>query len=88
MFLFYIVRGIATPVLKDYINRLCSSDVRATVLSVRNFVIRVIFAIIGPFVGWYNDKFSLQAALLITGIIFLLLAGLTLLMQLRKQRGN
>jgi len=88
LFLFYIVRGIATPVLKDYINRLCSSDVRATVLSVRNFVIRVIFAIIGPFVGWYNDKFSLQAALLITGIIFLLLAGLTLLMQLRKQRGN
>jgi MFS family permease len=87
LFLFYIVRGIATPVLKDYINRLCASDVRATILSVRNFVIRVVFAIIGPFVGWYNDKFSLQSALLISGLIFLILAMLTLVMQLKKS-GN
>jgi len=84
LFIFYLVRGIATPVLKDYINKLCESNVRATILSVRNFVIRIIFAIIGPFVGWYNDKFSLQAALLITGLIFLLLASITLFMQLRN----
>ena len=90
LFLFYIFRGIATPVLKDYINKLCESDVRATVLSVRNFTIRIIFAIIGPFVGWYTDKFSLQAALLISGIIFLLLAVFTLIMQfgLVRFRGN
>jgi len=84
LFLFYIIRGIATPVLKDYINRLCTSDVRATILSVRNFMIRIFFAIIGPFVGWYNDKFSLQSALLISGLLFLVLALLTLTMQLRK----
>ncbi len=84
LFIFYFVRGIATPVLKDYINRLCDSDIRATVLSVRNFVIRIIFAIIGPFVGWYTDKFSLQSALSLSGIIFLLLAGFTLIMQIRK----
>ena len=84
LFIFYFVRGIATPVLKDYINRLCDSDIRATVLSVRNFVIRIFFAIIGPFVGWYTDKFSLQSALFLSGIIFLLLAGFTLIMQIRK----
>ena len=70
LLIFYIVRGIATPVLKDYINRLCDSDIRATVLSVRNFVIRIFFAIIGPFVGWYTDNSSLQAAFLLSGIVF------------------
>lgn len=84
LFLFYIIRGLATPVLKDYINRLCDSDIRATVLSVRNFVIRIFFAIIGPFVGWYTDHFSLQAALLLSGIVFFVLAGFSLLMQLNK----
>jgi len=80
LFLFYIVRGIATPVLKDYINQLCDSNIRATVLSVRNFVIRIFFAIIGPFVGWYTDHFSLQAALLISGSIFFMLSVVTLAM--------
>jgi len=80
LFLFYIVRGIATPVLKDYINQLCDSNIRATVLSVRNFVIRIFFAIIGPFVGWYTDHFSLQAALLVSGSIFFILSVFTLLM--------
>lgn len=88
LFIFYIVRGIATPILKDYINQLCESDIRATVLSVRNFVIRIFFAIIGPIVGWYTDHFSLQAALLLAGIVFLVLAGFTLLMQLNKLKVN
>ncbi|MGM0407875.1 MAG: MFS transporter [Bacteroidota bacterium] len=85
LFIFYFVRGVATPVLKDYINKLCDSEIRATVLSVRNFVIRIFFAIIGPFVGWYTDTFSLPAALLLSGIIFFVFAGITLLMYLKKQ---
>jgi MFS family permease len=86
LFIFYYIRGIATPVLKDYINKLCDSDVRATVLSVRNFVIRIIFAILGPFVGWYTDNFSLQQALLITGIIILALASTTLIIHLSQKK--
>jgi MFS family permease len=86
LFIFYYIRGIATPVLKDYINKLCDSDVRATVLSVRNFVIRIIFAILGPFVGWYTDNFSLEQALLITGIIILALASATLIIHLRQRK--
>ncbi len=85
LFIFYFVRGVATPVLKDYINKLCDSEIRATVLSVRNFVIRIFFAIIGPFVGWYTDTFSLPAALLLSGIIFFVFAGITLLMYLKKR---
>jgi len=70
MFILYAARGIATPVLKDYINRLTTSDIRATVLSVRNFTIRFLFAALGPFLGWYSDKFSLNTALWLAGIIF------------------
>jgi len=82
LLIFYIVRGIATPVLKDSINKLTDSDVRATVLSVRNFVIRVLFACVGPFVGWYTDTFSLHQALLLSGIVFFVLAGFAFVMQL------
>ena len=73
LFLFYLVRGYATPVLKDYINRVTSSEIRATVLSVRNFFIRVIFSVAGPLIGWVNDVYDLPAALLLGGIIFLVL---------------
>ena len=72
--LFYLVRGYATPVLKDYINRVTSSNIRATVLSVRNFVIRLLFAATGPLLGWVKDLYSLPQALLLAGIIFLVIS--------------
>ncbi|MGC9472317.1 MAG: MFS transporter [Bacteroidales bacterium] len=89
LLVFYLIRGIATPILKEYINRFTGSDVRATVLSVRNFVIRLLFAVLGPFFGWLTDHLSLQHALVTAGIIFF--AGLTLsrifyLKQLHQQK--
>ncbi|OUO49224.1 MFS transporter [Parabacteroides sp. An277] len=72
LFLFYIVRGLATPVLKGYINQLTFSEMRATVLSIRNFVIRLMFAGVAPFVGWLNDTYSLRAALLASAALFFL----------------
>jgi MFS family permease len=86
LFVFYVFRGFATPILKDYINKFCTSDIRATVLSVRNFIIRIFFAIIGPFVGWQTERYNLQDAILTSGIIFLLLAGLTYIFQIKKTR--
>jgi len=79
IWLFYFFRGITTPVLKDYINRSCTPDKRATVLSVRNFVIRILFSVFGPFVGWYADIFSLQEAFFISGIIILVSGILVLI---------
>ncbi|MDP3645207.1 MAG: MFS transporter [Bacteroidota bacterium] len=70
LFGFYMVRGIATPVLKEQINQYTDSKVRATILSVRNFEIRIIFAAIGPVLGYLTDTFSLQTALMVTGIIY------------------
>lgn len=78
LFIFYMIRGIATPVLKDYINRLTDSDIRATVLSVRNFIIRLFFAIIGPFLGYLTGHYSLGFAMALAGIIFLFFGLLTL----------
>ena len=77
LYLFYLVRGYATPVLKDYINRVTASHIRATVLSVRNFIIRLLFALTGPLLGWVKDVYSLPQALTLAGIIFLVISLLT-----------
>lgn len=83
LFLFYIVRGFATPILKGYINQMTFSEMRATVLSIRNFVIRLLFAAIAPFIGWLNDYYSLQVALLISALIIGLPGFLFLVLQHR-----
>ena len=75
IFVFYCFRGIATPVLKDYVNKRTTADVRATVLSVRNFIIRLLFSTVGPLVGWITDVWSLSAGLIIAGCIYGLLGG-------------
>ena len=68
--IFYIFRGVATPVLRDYINRYSDSDSRATILSLRSFLIRGFFAILAPLFGWFSDKYSIQQALMLAGGIF------------------
>lgn len=84
LFGFYMVRGIATPVLKDYINQYTDSKVRATILSVRNLEIRIIFAAIGPVLGYITDKFSLSTALMVTGITYFFVAMLSIFPFLKK----
>lgn len=86
LLVFYVFRGFATPVLKGYINQVTFSEMRATVLSIRNFVIRLIFAVMAPFVGWLNDAFSLRAALLSAGVIIFIPGFLFLLLQIKEQR--
>jgi MFS family permease len=70
LLVFYLGRGLATPTLRNYINIITTSEVRATVLSVRNFLIRLIFAVTGPLWGWITDKYSLQSAMISAGIIY------------------
>ena len=84
LFGFYMVRGLATPVLKDYINQYTDSKVRATILSVRNLEIRIIFAAIGPGLGYLTDTFNLQTALMVTGIIYFGAAMWSILPFLKK----
>jgi len=69
LFLFYAVRGYATPVLKDLINNNCSSEIRATVLSIRSLIIRISFAVLGPFIGSFAAKSSLNQGLFIASVL-------------------
>ena len=65
----YLIRGIATPVLRNYINEITSSEIRATVLSVRSFIIRASFAITAPFLGWIADVYTINESFWILGTI-------------------
>ena len=58
------------------------SEMRATVLSIRNFIIRLMFAAIAPFIGWLNDVYSLRTALLASAAIILAPGALFLWLQL------
>jgi hypothetical protein len=80
---FYLARGLATPTLRNYINIITTSDVRATVLSVRNFVIRGLFALLGPLFGLLSDRHGLSAAVTTAGIIFTTLGGISMFFFLR-----
>lgn len=74
LFLFYAVRGYATPLLKDLTNTYCSSDTRATVLSIRNMIIRIGFAVLGPAIGSLSAGYSLFFALKLSGTILLVIS--------------
>lgn len=85
LFLFYLIRGLATPILKNYINQYTESEVRATMLSVRNFIIRISFAVIGPLLGWITDNISLNYAFLLAGGIYLISALIIVFPWLRRK---
>jgi hypothetical protein len=78
IFIFYFTRGIATPILKDYINKITTSDVRATVLSIRSFFIRIFYSFIGPLMGWLTVKENVKFALFTGGIFFTIIVGFIL----------
>ena len=56
----YLLRGIVTPILRNAINENTSSNIRATVLSIRSFIIRISFAICAPIFGYLADNYSLK----------------------------
>ncbi len=86
LFFFYLSRGVATPILKNYINQYTGSEVRATMLSVRNFVIRINFAVIGPALGWLTDHISLKVALVAAGGLYFIASMVAVFPWLRKSR--
>lgn len=85
LIVFYMIRGIATPVLREYINILCESDIRATVLSIRSFVIRVMFFVLSPLMGWVSDAYSIQEALVLMGV-FILIVSLVSIFMLKRMK--
>ncbi len=72
LFIFYGIRGVATPVLRNQINEMTPSDIRATVLSVRSLIIRLTFSILGPVLGWHADMAGISASLGGAGLFFII----------------
>jgi hypothetical protein len=68
LFLFY-VRGTAHPVLKNYINLHAESSERATVLSLRSLLIRTMFFLLGPVLGFISERLSLEYALYLCALV-------------------
>ena len=70
---FYFVRGLRTPIMRTYINERIESSSRATVLSIVNFKMRLIFAVLSPFLGWVADLWTFDASLLAAAAIYLVM---------------
>ena len=86
LFMFYLVRGVATPILKNYMNQHTQSEIRATIFSVRDFVIRIVFAVIGPFLGWITDNVNLKSAFILAGTIYVVSAIIVVFPWIKKDR--
>ncbi len=86
MVLFCFMRGLAEPIISHHIQRFAVSEVRATMLSIKGFIGRGLFAVAGPFAGWASDVYSLQFALIASGVIFGLLSSATLIALLRYEQ--
>jgi len=84
-FLQQFVRGFKNTVITDYINKLTTSDMRATVLSAESFVGRLLYAIIIPIIGWIADIYTIVQALSVLAITTLIL-GIIVLIFLRKDK--
>jgi len=82
-FAVYFMRGIVEPIFTDYINRYTASEMRATVLSVRSFIFRALFAIFGPYVGWLLDRISIGEALFLS-LMMLFILGIGAYVMLKQ----
>lgn len=67
--LIYLLRGVITPNLRNLININSTSERRATVLSLRSFVIRLSFAIIAPILGYITDLYDISVVFYVLAFI-------------------
>ena len=67
--LIYLLRGIITPKLRHLININSTSERRATVLSLRSFVIRISFSVTAPALGYIADSSDLSLVFYVLAFI-------------------
>ncbi|MDD9952751.1 MAG: MFS transporter [Candidatus Woesearchaeota archaeon] len=74
-FMQQFIRGIYGPIISDYVNKLTTSDIRATVLSVHSMFNRLAYASLIPFLGWIADVYTVVQALTVLGVTTLVVGG-------------
>jgi MFS family permease len=77
-FFHQFARGFSRIVITDYVNQLTDSDIRATVLSMQNLIMRLMYALLVPLVGHIADLAGVVPALRILGILTIVVAGILL----------
>lgn len=82
---FHFVRAVSDPILKDYVNQLVESNIRATVLSVKSLAQKLLYIGAGPLIGLVTDTYSLQVALLFSAALYGAL-GVFVLLAMRRIR--
>ena len=69
IFLGRVMWGFLTPLTSDMVNRMTTSEIRATTLSIRSFGSSLLFGIASPFIGFLADVLTLNQALFTTGVV-------------------
>ena len=86
IFIIYYFRGIITPVLKNQININTTSNIRATVMSIRSFILRISFAIIAPILGIIADNKGISESFLLLSIIIITISSISIYGFVKNQK--
>ena len=70
--------GILPPLSLEVANRMIDSDLRVTVLSIRNMVDRLMYVVLAPIMGYITDAYSLRTALSTSMVILVVFGGVAL----------
>ncbi len=65
----YIASGYIPTLISGYLNRRTNPGQRATILSLRQLVKKVVYALGSPIIGYVNDYWGMDTALLMTAVI-------------------
>jgi len=65
---FYATRGVANPIFTKRINQMVDSSVRATVLSIRQLGVRLMFVAVAPSIGSIGDASGLPTSIVVVSI--------------------
>ena len=85
IFIIYYLRGIITPILKNQININTKSNIRATVMSIRSFILRISFAIIAPILGIIADNKEISNSFLLLSVIIIIISSVSIYGFLKNQ---
>lgn len=78
-------RGFSRVVISQYVNQLTDSDIRATVLSAQNLIMRLMYALLIPGAGKIADLNNLLFTMKILGALTVAIGGGMLLVLYRKK---
>ncbi len=83
LYIIYYLRGMITPMLKNQINLLTESNIRATVMSIRSFILRISYAILAPILGYlaedHQGESGISYSFLLISLVILCLSFISII---------